>query len=144
MLIPGMGHCKRELSIRNLSLVEELRYQWEPGDGRSREESLYIVTKVHTTPACAFNHKAGATMFDYYVVNIQQINGTPRVPENFEICTTPCSLLHYRQNRTPYTVLESHEGFARKPLWSKKPHWFALIQYVSIYQGTNRDAISTR
>lgn len=133
-LIASAEHCRRTLSITNTSLWEEIKSEWESGDGRSRDENLYIVTKVYTTPACAFHHKTSVVNSDFYVINMQQSGGYSQVPRDFHVRNSPCSLEHLRINTDRYAVLESHEAFARKPLRSKNPHWLQLIQYISPFQ----------
>ena len=132
LLVASAEHCRRTLSITNMSLWEEIKLNWEPGDGSSGDENLYVVTKVYTTPACAFHHKTSVVNSDFYVINMQQFGGYSQVPRDFQLRNSPCSVGHFRSSTDRYTVLESHESVARKPLPSQKPHWLQLIQYISL------------
>ena len=127
---------QRRLSIShltNIRLWEEIKQCWESGDGSSGGENLFLVTKVYTTPACAYNYKTSLTDSDYYVVNIRHIRGAHEVPEDFNMRNSRfCTVVHRQRNVNSYTILERHEGFARQPLVSKKAHWLQVIQYVPL------------
>lgn len=123
-----------------MPLWEEIKLRWESGDGRSGGENLHMVTKIYTTPACAYHHKTTLTNSDYYVVNVRQIHGAPEVPADFNLrASRLCTATHLQRVTDSYTVLEAHQAFARQPLSSKKNHWLQVILCVSLgSDSTNR------
>lgn len=132
LLIASYEYYRRSISaLANQSLWQEIQLCWEPGDGRSGGESLYMVTKAYTTATCAYHHKTSLSNPDYYVVNIRQLRGNPEVPVDFKLRSSRlCTVTHLQRTTDTYTVLESHDVFARKPLPSKTPHWLQVIQCV--------------